>query len=793
MHQKNIPTVFVIFGATGDLMYKKIAPALFNLFRRDKLPKLLRIIGVARRDLIDQEFHKHITEILEKRLGIKNNDKQVKSFLKYFSYQQGKFEAENTYNNLAKILGRTDDEWKVCSNKLFYLAVPPEHYEMMLKYLSSSGLTIPCSPEEGWTRVLIEKPFGRNAKDSERVDLLLAKLFKEEQIYRIDHYLAKEMLQNILSFRFSNNLFEQSWNNKFIEKIEIKLLEKIGVEGRGPFYDGLGALVDVGQNHLLQMLALVTMEHPRNLSSQVVRRKRSEILKTLKIPDSGEIKKDTFRAQYEGYQNIEGVKTNSKTETYFKIKTYLDSPRWQGVPVFLESGKRLKDQIKEIIITFKHVTPCLCPPGNHYTNQVIFSVEPQEAIRITFLAKKPGVETQVEIASRRFNFIYRKKTGRIQYVEEYEKLLLDCVSGNQLLFLSTDEVKAMWKYTDPIVEAWKKNLTPLEKYKKDTNEILKKAQETITKKQTKSKLQITNRQLGIIGLGRMGGNIARQLIEKDWKVVGYNRTKEVTKQLESEGISGVYSLEDLVAKLKKPRVIWMIVPAGKPTDEMVDKLLPLLDKTDILIDAANAFYKDTVERSRKIEMREVRFIDVGVSGGPGGARYGASLMVGGERTIYEYLLPLFIDIAVPGGVQFFEGIGAGHFVKMIHNGIEYGMIQALAEGFTILKNSKYKLDLNKAAEVYSHGSVIESRLVDWLKEGLKIYRADLKEIKGDVFRGGTGDWTVETAKELKVKAKVIEEAVKFRIESEKSASWRTDYTGKIVNTIRNMFGEHKVK
>ena len=273
------------------------------------------------------------------------------------------------------------------------------------------------------------------------------------------------MLQNILSFRFANNLLEQNWNNKYIEKIEIRLLEKIGVEHRGSFYDGLGALRDVGQNHLLQMLALVTMDDPGSFEVNKVRSKRAEILEKLELPTLAYIIQETVRAQYKEYKNIKGVSSISKTETYFKIKTLLNSSRWQGVPIFLESGKRMKKQIKEIAITFKHKTPCLCPPGHHFKNQVVFQIEPQEKIEISFLSKKPGLD--MEIQEKDFHFTYRKRSKKSQYVEEYEKLLLDCVEGNQLLFVSTREIKAMWRYIDPIIDVWQKNKVPLHLYKPD--------------------------------------------------------------------------------------------------------------------------------------------------------------------------------------------------------------------------------------------------------------------------------------------------------------------------------------
>ncbi len=781
MAPRNIPTVFVIFGATGDLMTKKITPALFHLFKKGKTPKMFRIIGVARRGLSDEEFRSNIVEILKAHRDFKQNDTNIPVFLKLFSYHQGQFKDKDTYDNLAKTLGRIDNEWKVCSNKLFYLAVPPEYYEGMFQHLASSGLTIPCGPEEGWTRVLVEKPFGKDSQTAERLDLLLARLFKEEQIYRIDHYLAKEMLQNILNFRFSNNLLEQSWNNKFIEKIEIRALETLGVEGRGPFYDGLGALIDFGQNHLLQMLALVTMEHPQNLAAEAVRRNRGKLLQSLRKLTAEEVKRYTFRGQYQRYLKINGVKPKSKTETYFKVKTFLDSPRWQGVPITLESGKKLKDPIKEVVIHFKHASPCLCPPGRHFNNKIVFSLEPEESIKIYFLSKKPGLSLEVEKQS--LDFLYRKKSESGQYIEEYEKLLLDCIEGNQLLFLDTDEVRATWKFIDSIIAAWKADKVPLHIYRANANGVVEEAEKLIN--EPKEKLA---NEIGVVGLGKMGTGIARQLLEKGWKVIGYNRTYEVARQMENEGLVGAATLAELVKKLKSPRVIWIMVPPGKPVDEVIGGLLPNLQKGDIVIDAGNTFYKDDIKRSRQLEQRGYKFVDVGVSGGPTGARYGACFMVGGERKSFDYLLPLYIDLTVPQGVEFFAGVGAGHFVKMVHNGIEYGMMQAIAEGFTIMKYSKYNLDLAKVAEVYNHGSVIESKLMGWLEKGLKLFGEDLNVVAGSVPRGGEADWTVDTAKELRVKTKIIEEAVKFRLESEKNPS----YTGKILNAVRNMFGGHSL-
>ena len=779
-----IPTVFIIFGATGDLMGKKIVPALFHLFQLGKLHKFFRIIGFARKAFTKEAFQKYIANLIPKQEQI-SKKRLVAEFVQYFSYHQGDFHNMKSYMTLAQSLGHIDGEWRICSNKLFYLAVPPQYTESIFKNLSVSGLTIPCGPDGGWTRVIVEKPFGHDLKTAEALDLLLGTLFKEEQLYRIDHYLAKDMLQNILNFRFANNLLEDAWNNKNIEKIEIRLLEKLGVEERGQFYDGLGTLRDVGQNHLLQMLALITMDNPGTYDADAVRRKRYEILHTLRTLQEKDIIRHTYRAQYIGYRKVEGVAQGSKTETFFNLRLFLDSPRWRGVPVFLESGKRMKKQLKEIVVTFRHSLPCLCPPGKHYKNSVKFQIEPQEKIQINFVSKKPGLEAGIQEKS--LSFLYRNKSKKMQYVEEYEKLLLDCIEGNQLLFVSTNEIREMWKFIDPIIEAWQKNKVPLEYYEPESDRTIVESRTVVSQ----FAVPALKREVAIVGLGKMGTNLALQLVNKGWKVTGFNRSNEDTKRLEKEGLIGAYSLSQLMYNLNKPRIIWLMLPAGGAIDEILfhkGNLFDILEAGDIIIDGGNSFYKDSIIRAQKLAKRGIRYADVGISGGPGGARYGASFMVGGEIELFEYLNPLFTETAVPSGVQFFKGIGAGHFVKMIHNGIEYGMMQAIAEGFTVLKHCKYDLHLSKVADIYNHGSVIESRLIGWLKDGFELFSNNLEHVSGTVKNTGEGKWTVETAKELKIKSKIIEEAYQFRIDSEKNP----DYTGKILSLLRNRFGGHSL-
>lgn len=466
--EKNIPTILTVYGATGDLMRLKVIPALFNLYQKGELPKMMRVVGFARRPWSDAEFQEYVATILAERGTGATPEETVRAFLDLFRFQEGTFEQAESYVALKQKFNALDTEWGVCANKLFYLAVPPEYFELISNHLLESGLTEPCSPEEGWTRVLVEKPFGKNAGTAQQLDTVLGKLFKEEQIYRIDHYPAKEMLQNILTLRFANSLFEFSWGKQLIEKIHIRLLESLGVEKRGAFYDGVGALRDVGQNHLLQMLALLTMERPARFDTESIRTERGEILKKLILPTQEMIAR-TRRAQYEGYREIKGVAPESETETYFRVEASLDHPRWQGVPITMEGGKRLGESLKEIVITFNHPEPCLCPPGIHHRNGIVIRMEPKEEILIEFWSKKPGLAMQTE--PRTFHFLLREETARVQYTEEYERLVLDAIRGDQTLFLSTSEVAAMWRYIDPILDAWKAGKVPLETYAPDTRTI----------------------------------------------------------------------------------------------------------------------------------------------------------------------------------------------------------------------------------------------------------------------------------------------------------------------------------
>ncbi|MFA6536249.1 MAG: glucose-6-phosphate dehydrogenase [Candidatus Paceibacterota bacterium] len=457
-NDKNYPTTIVVFGATGDLFQNKLAPALFDLFVKGALPKDFRLIGFARRPFSNESFRDLIKESLVQKgrvLGVS----AARDFLGKIFYHQGRLDLAEDYQKLGKFLSDADRKLTVCTNKLFYLAVPPDLYETIFDNLATSGLATPCAPGFDnerlvWTRILVEKPFGHNLATAKRLDQKLGKLFKEEQIFRIDHYLAKETIQNILSFRFSNSLFEPIWNAKQIESIEIKFHEKNLVSERGKFYDGVGALRDVGQNHMLQMLAVVAMENPKKLDANLIRQARAKLLKA--VVSGGKRTKDyAIKGQYEGYLQENGVGPDSKTETFFRLKLLVKNRRWRGVPFYLEGGKALDSGKAEIVVYFKRPIDCLMSQdskGVCEQNVLTFRIQPDEGIEVIFWAKKPGLDLALEAKS--LSFKYREDNLVSKIPDAYERVLIDAIRGDQTLFASTQEVLAEWNLINPILEGW---------------------------------------------------------------------------------------------------------------------------------------------------------------------------------------------------------------------------------------------------------------------------------------------------------------------------------------------------
>ncbi|PJE64336.1 MAG: glucose-6-phosphate dehydrogenase [Candidatus Ryanbacteria bacterium CG10_big_fil_rev_8_21_14_0_10_43_42] len=456
------PTTFVIFGATGDLARKKLIPALFDLYVKKMLPDVFYIMGFSRRVCEIETFHDMVRDAIGEKMHNHAKEKED-AFLKHVSYVQGSFEDAEAYKNLAEALITLDNILaKKCSNKIFYLAVPPISFASIFTNLADAGLSIPCVG--GWTRILVEKPFGKDLHTAQELDATLGLLFKEEQIFRIDHYLAKETIQNIIAFRFANTIFGPLWDKDHIEKVEVQLLEDIDVGTRGSFYDGVGALRDLGQSHILQMVALIAMEDPKELDASLIRAARAKVFTCLRPFTKNDIKTQVVRGQYVGYRDTKGVDPNSATETYFRMKTYIDNERWRDVPFYLEAGKALHEKRTEITLYFREKVSCVCPKDTdqHHQNMLTIRLQPNEGMSLLFWVKKPGFGMDLE--PQRLSFSYADSPNAVMFPDAYERVLHDCVRGDQTLFASTEEVNAEWKFITPILQNWQDN--PLMEYEK---------------------------------------------------------------------------------------------------------------------------------------------------------------------------------------------------------------------------------------------------------------------------------------------------------------------------------------
>lgn len=459
------PTILTIFGVTGDLSKRKLFPSLLDLYVKGMLADEFKVIGVGRRDWSDKELKEFVSEAIVKK-GHNHSSETVNRFIDLFVYVKGDFADHATYEDIKKKTIEIENEFKLCTNKLFYLAVPPDNYETILRPLAELKLTDPCSDGTGWSRILIEKPFGKDLETARALDMLLGELFQEEQVFRIDHYLGKETIQNILAFRFSNFLYESLWDNNHIDRVHIRLHESLGVEGRGSFYDGVGALRDVGQNHMLQMLSFIAMENPGSLNANLIRASREAVIAAITPFTKETLATNTLRGQYDGYLTEDKVSANSQTETYFLLKTFINNDRWQGVPFYLESGKKMEETEIDITVYFKDVEGCLCPKNNHksHQNMIRFRIQPNESIWIRFWLKEPGFNFNLKPSQLTFAYADSQATATIP--DAYERVLYDCICGDQTLFVSNKEVESAWEFITPIIEGWKD--LPLLKYNQGT-------------------------------------------------------------------------------------------------------------------------------------------------------------------------------------------------------------------------------------------------------------------------------------------------------------------------------------
>ncbi len=474
------PFVMVIFGATGDLTARKLMPALYNLLLNGILPGNFLVVGFARRDLTHDQFRIMMKEAVVKYSKSDKIDYRILSKLtNNLYYQQGFFEDTKPYEEVVQQLLAFDKDRGACITRFFYLAAPPVNYPSILKNLSESKLSEGCGQGSGrWTRVLIEKPFGKDMETARKLEEQLSHTFSEKQVYRIDHYLAKEIVQNILAFRFANSIFENIWNKDHIDNIQISLMEAGGVGERGAFYEGVGALKDVVQNHLMAMLAFTAMEKPKNLEVESIRAERVKVLQKIRKLTPNDIKSNVVRGQYGSgtlnehkilaYHEEKNVDSASQTETFAALKLYVDNPRWQGVPFYLRTGKRMAKSVARISVQFKKVHHSLfqnlpLDVERSHKDVLTFRIHPRPGISLQMLAKEPGLGFSLK--NVKMDFSYENVFG-LQTFDSYERLLLDSMNGDQTLFATNAGFNATWRLVTDILDVWEKeNKSKLPIYK----------------------------------------------------------------------------------------------------------------------------------------------------------------------------------------------------------------------------------------------------------------------------------------------------------------------------------------
>jgi glucose-6-phosphate 1-dehydrogenase len=458
--------IFIIFGASGDLASRKLIPAIFSMRVQNLLPAKYAIVGVGRTQMSSEEFRKKMSEAIISYSEEKISDQSlISAFEKDLYYHTMDIVSVDGYLNLKSFLQETDNKYSIGGNYIFHLATPPNMYEIIAVNLSKSGLS---DNENGFRRLIVEKPFGYDLESGRNLNTTLHGLISEDQIFRIDHYLGKETVQNLLVTRFANGMFEPLWNRNYIDRIEITSAENIGVGDRGGYYDTSGALRDMVQNHLLQMVGLTAMEPPSSLDADAIRNEVLKVFQSLQPIKEEDVASQVIRGQYTaslirgecvtGYRHEKGVAADSRTETYVAIRFFINNWRWGGVPFYMRTGKRLPTRVTEIVIHFKQTPHHLFSreAGKVSANQLIIRIQPDEGILLKFDMKEPGAGFNVKNVNMDFHY---KDLADIRVPSAYERLLHDVMLGDSTLFSRDDEVETAWRFLEPIQKAWENNKT----------------------------------------------------------------------------------------------------------------------------------------------------------------------------------------------------------------------------------------------------------------------------------------------------------------------------------------------
>ena len=462
------PCTIVIFGASGDLTERKLMPALYYLHRHDLLPKDFSVVGCARTPFSNDQFRGKIREALKKYLKLPAEDEPfLESFERAIFYVGDDFGDNRAYELLSKVLDELDGQRATCGNRLFYMATPPSFFSEIVKNLGSSGLSQPKCPGESWTRVIVEKPFGHDLESARELNRLITSVFSEDQIYRIDHYLGKETVQNLLVFRFANGIFEPIWNRRYIDHVQITVAEELGLEGRASYYEEAGLVRDMIQNHVLSVLSLIAMEPPAHFQAGGVRDEKSKVLRAVRPLPLDRPSESAVRGQYvEGwsgdqklpaYRAEPRVSPQSITETFAALKLYIDNWRWADVPFYIRSGKRMPKRVSEITIQFRKA-PHLLFRGtgtqSMVPNLLCVRIQPDEGIALRFNAKIPDTTMQISPVSMHFQYSERFEASP---PTAYETLLLDCMLGDSMLFTRIDFVELSWEFISPLLHHWQED------------------------------------------------------------------------------------------------------------------------------------------------------------------------------------------------------------------------------------------------------------------------------------------------------------------------------------------------